>query len=60
MLGGWMNFSVLDVRVKLESIEKLPEMLNFQIRLKKFGTSHDHAVKYFLVHYEHTNILENN
>ena len=58
MSGGWMNFSVLGMRVKIESVEKFSKMLNFQICLNFFGTSHDHAVKYFLVLYELTQTLE--
>ena len=34
--GGWMNFSVLGMRVKSESVEKFSKMLNFQICLKFF------------------------
>ena len=36
MSGGWMNFSVLGMRVKSESVEKFSKMLNFQICLKFF------------------------
>ena len=54
MSEGWVNFSVLGMRVKLESVEKFSKMLNFQICLKFFVTSHDHTVKYFLFLYELT------